>query len=438
MWMEGFMMDLKNRKADFSVKMCAAVLAIFIFYTQYFQHVIVAIPYMVTITGAALIAICGYFFIWHQIDFNEFSIKELNIFFLFYVVTLYTGAIGSASSAGIGYHIQNWLSYFLYFLVTPCVMYIVMTKKDIIMFVKLYGCFALFCALTLIVNPITAKENMVEQNARYTIGRSLNVNLLGQYFTFGCWCILFLIIFKPKLRFPGFISIGMLLYGVNMTGSRKNLIAIIMIIGLWFLFIWFPENKNQGLKIIVIVPALVLLVFLAYNKFYLGSTIANRMDHIITNSRGMRNSRFDMYEDAFSLFKQHPFVGWGFKGYSYYFFGNASGYSHATYAEVPACTGLVGSCLFFGMYIYSIKKVIKLILLTNHDEDLMETNKILRMDLILWCSILFMGVGVIYIYELIGYLIFGVLFATIRYAEWSILEVNNKRNTMGKVMNKTL
>ena len=417
-------MDLKNRQTDFSVKMCAVILAIFIFYTQYFQHVIFQIPYMVTITGAVLIGVCGYFFIWHDIDFNKFIINEVVVFFLFFIVTLYTGAIGSAGSAGIVFHIQNWLTYFLYFLIIPCVMYIVMTKKDIIMFVKSYGGFALLCAFTLMVNPIIPKEN-----GRYSIARSLNVNMLGQYFTFGCWCILVLIIFKPKLRFPGFISIGMLLYAVNMTGSRKNLIAILMIIGLWFFFIWFPENKKQGLKILVIVPLLVILVFVIYNKFYLGSTMANRMEYIFANSSGKRNSRFDMYERAFELFKQHPFVGWGFKGYSYYFFGNASAYSHATYAEVPACTGLIGSSLFFGMYIYSIKKVIRLILLTNHYKELNEVNKILRMDLILWCSILFMSVGVIYIYELICFLIFGVLFATIRYAEWSIMEVENKCNS---------
>lgn len=414
-------MNLKNRQTDSTDMICFVILALFIFYTQYFQYVVEELSYMVTILGGLLVTVCGYYFIAHGIDLREFAVKELVLFFLFYIVTLYTGVIGSVDKV---YHIQNWLTYFLYFLIIPCVMYVVMTKKDIMIFVKFYGAFAILCALTLIINPVKSQETMTVTNARYSIARSLNVNMLGQYFTFGCWCILLFLVFKPKLRLPGFALIGILLYAVNMTGSRKNLIALLLIIGIWFLLIWFPDNKKQGLKIIVLLPIVVFAIYLAYNKFYVGSTISYRMEHIITSASGKRNSRIDMYENAFELFKQHPFVGWGIQGYSYFF----GGYSHATYAEVPACTGLIGSCLFFGMYIYSIKKIIKLILLTNHDKDLEQTNKILRMDLILWCSILFMGVGVIYIYELICYFIFGVLFATIRYSEWRIMEVENNRS----------
>lgn len=415
-------MEIKNRKSDSTHILCALVFGVFIFYTQYFQYVFFEIPKLVTILGAALIGICMYYFIAYEIDLYEFSIKELQIFFVFYAVTFFTGFIGSFRNFGVSAHINSWIGCFLYFLIVPSIMYIVVTKGDILAFSKWYCIFALICALTLIVNPIRSNESLSVNDIRYTIGKALNVNMLGQYFTFGCWCTLLLVTLKPKFRLLGVASVGILLYAVEMTASRKNLIAILLIAGLWFLMVWFPENKKNGIKIIIISVLLAIVSYVVYTKFFLGSTLSLRMGNLFVNESGNRNSRFDMYEKAFELFRLHPFTGWGFKGYSYFFYSNSSAYSHATYAEVLACTGIIGCCLFFGMYIYSIRKVVKMIRFTNKKHELIDENRILKMILILWFSILFMGLGVIYIYELICYIIFGILFSTIRYVEWNIKE----------------
>lgn len=93
---------------------------------------------------------------------------------------------------------------------------------------------------------------------------------------------------------------------------------------------------------------LVIAVIYAYNKFYVGSSLEYRMTNLFMGADEGDDIRGNMYENAFELLKEKFITGFGFRGYSVYYEGNAGGYSHATYAELPACTGIVDASFILG------------------------------------------------------------------------------------------
>lgn len=410
---------LQDRKNDFSQTICAILLSAFIFYTQFYQYVVTEISGVATLLGGAVIGV-SFFFIYNQsINLYVFFGKDLGQFFLFWIVVLFTGAIGSIGYAGIVYHIKHWMVYFLYFLLIPSMMYIVMTKKDVYLFAEMYALFSLFCAIKLILYPVAYYETSVVTDVRYSIGKTCNVNQLGMYFSLGTWCMLLLMSVKPKLRIPGGAYMLIMLYANNMTQSRKNLIAMVTCVGLWFMLIWYKDHKQQSLYIMFLLPFLIIGGYIVYLKLYQGTNIQLRMQDLFNRLKTGDTSRIKMYKNAMAMFFEHPIFGFGIGGYGERY----GGYTHATYAELPACTGLMGCVLYLVMYIKSIIRVFRLIRISNGNESLKVANMLLRMSLILWAIIVFMSASVVYFYELFCFITFGILFATIRYAEWEIRDV---------------
>jgi O-antigen ligase len=63
--------------------------------------------------------------------------------------------------------------------------------------------------------------------------------------------------------------------------------------------------------------------------------------------------RIDLYSEAWKYFLQNPIFGLGFNQFRLY---NSKGmYSHSTYMEILANTGMVGAVLFFAPHIWCLK-----------------------------------------------------------------------------------
>lgn len=390
-------------------RILGVLLAIFIFYTQYLQYVCKPIPSMVSILGGVVI-LYGYLEIFSDKEcWSPFKVTEFSMLALFFGVTFVTGILFSPDMM---VHIKYWLMSFEYFLLVPCFMYLIKNKEDFFFFCALYLLLSLCCSFSLWHNPVVYYER-AEEGVRYSLSTSLNVNMLGQFLSLGCWCCCVLMTFFRKFEKFGLILITILFYANSLTGSRKNLIAILLIVGTWYILCWMPNHRKNFLHILIVTVLIIILVGYCYTHIYLGSDMANRMNELVVSSDGKQNARIDMYKIAWGIFKNNPLFGLGFHGYGF-FVGNINSYSHATYAEVIATTGLCGSILFLGMYIYSIIKIVINVVKVKRIVELEDTLILLKLALVLWFSILFMSIGVIYFYELFCFIIWGILFSMIQ------------------------
>ena len=120
---------------------------------------------------------------------------------------------------------------------------------------------------------------------------------------------------------------------------------------------------------------------------------------MLTEDDGAR-ARTDLYDVAFMLFSENPIIGIGYNN-----FGNVAGigyFSHSTYAETLACTGIIGCLLWFGPYFACAKK---LFLLHRYNKE--GCNRWIA----LYILIIFMGLfGIIY-YVFQSMVVFTMLFA---------------------------
>lgn len=412
-------MSILVPKLNISKRLPEYVMYIFVIYTLYIQYRGLVIPNAVTMLGALTLGIVLLYMLVTHFNLLDVLTPEITICLTFYFVTFFTGIFSSPHTST---HISRWTESFLYFLLSISMVYIAQKCSSVDKLAAFFCLFSLLCAVTLFIDPVLYRETSIQTNIRYSLATTLNVNTLGTYFMFGCWCMLFLMTFQKKLRFWGIVYLIAMLLAINKTGSRKNLIAIFILVVLWLFLIMFWENKRKPLKIIVFILVAGIGVYIISTQVFAGSVMALRMQELIQDLTSNSDSynRINMYKQGWNLFKEHPLFGVGFYGYAYYF----GGYSHTTFMEVLSCTGVVGSILYFGMYVYSICKIIWLIQITKYNKNLYRANMLLRLALILWAALLFMAVGVIHIYLVISFISFGILFATIREAEQMIKNSN--------------
>jgi O-antigen ligase len=196
-------------------------------------------------------------------------------------------------------------------------------------------------------------------------------------------------------------SIVLILFFMTMvllSGSRKSLLAAIIIV---FGFIIVMNKKTAIIGIIGAVATLGALLALPLlgvglpDELYVVSRFSN---FFTENSNSLR---FELYKESVVLFKESPIVGIGMGN-----FRHASTrftiYSHSTYAEILACTGLVGSLLY---YAGSVVIGYKLWFVYKQRE-----NRIFFWNaMVLIAMMLFMGAGTIHIYDKYPWILFAYL-----------------------------
>lgn len=168
-----------------------------------------------------------------------------------------------------------------------------------------------------------------------------------------------------------------------------------------------PFNKNRLkliMRIILIIIVLVILITII-RPIYEKSYISQRMINLITEATS--GVRHDMYVTGAELWGKHPFLGIGLQGYAYYY----GRYSHSTLVEIPVSGGLLGSFIYFLVYLVSIRKTILLIKITNKIENMKKENIQLRMILILWIMVLFYSTCIIHAYQFESFIVFAIIFS---------------------------
>jgi len=378
----------------------------FIFYFLYsaiVKVVLLNIPYI----NIFIVSLLLFFVILSFRKKNMYNIKrlfpfEVMVWLIFIVYCILTGFfIAKDLSKVISYSVN----FFEYISIIVVMLYISFNSKDggIRFFSTIFIFYGVFLSLSLISFP------SIEINDRYSVSEWSNENeialimMLGSFFTImgfkqRAWLN---IVWRTLIVF-------LLAYGILLTGSRKSLIGVALVITLEVGYLLLSPLLTRKSKRIL--PSLILLIFIIfsfltfYNYMYLGSILETRINELLIYGDEIR---FSMYNEAYILFNLHPLFGVGLGNFEVV--SSFGTFSHSTYAELISTTGLFGSICFALTY-FSIgtKLLSKLI----SSKSLVFINLSVQMT-ILFLLIMYLGLSVIQYDSIVAMFSFGCILAYI-------------------------
>lgn len=234
-----------------------------------------------------------------------------------------------------------------------------------------------------------------------TLGEHNNPNSLAVVMFAG----IFSLLIKYNGSLKSFFSIILLyipfMYTIIQTGSKKGLLSGIILFILWLHII----RKNDmaymtKIKKIVINITMVFLTSASifYILYYFVNTASwHRLELIFSSTSTL--SRISYYDEALEFFLDSPIMGIGFA--QFILNSKLGRYSHSTYAEVVACTGIIGTIIYF----YPIFMCGKNLWLKSKNNDYQST-----MLMVLYCIELLLGTTNIFMYDPIQMILWTILF----------------------------
>ena len=169
----------------------------------------------------------------------------------------------------------------------------------------------------------------------------------------------------PKFKFLFYIiAIFFLGYVSLFSGSRKSLFILLAGIALYY----FLTSKNNK---IIVASGLTGFIFLSY---YLIMTVPElykvlgiRVERMLNQVTGQgvvdssTRTRMLMIDYGITWFKQNPLIGYGLNNYRT-LLGRATGrttYSHNNYVELLVGVGVIGTFIYYYIYVHIIRKLFK-------------------------------------------------------------------------------
>lgn len=216
--------------------------------------------------------------------------------------------------------------------------------------------------------------NMVYIDGRASISSSVNVNTFAVYMMFGCGCMLRNLISEKHLLSSLVASLLVSFcytYIIIQAGSRKAAISLLLIvISCIIIFLLIALTKRTfgyAIFVILIVVICFAVVCFFFGELFLekGAVLQERLEDSETLVSGY-NVRVNLVMDAMDCFNNNIICGVGLNNYRFH--SSYGMYSHNSYAEALACTGLLGSIPLFCMLIeITIKHLLSLQFNFYHD-----------------------------------------------------------------------
>lgn len=153
-----------------------------------------------------------------------------------------------------------------------------------------------------------------------------------------------------------------------MCGTRKGL--IIVAVGLLLISIFNSKNPLSLIgKIGISVVVIIAMFFIIMKNPILYGAIGYRIESLLSGIAGGISdksfmSRMQFIIDAWKVFENNPIIGIGQDGYRYINSIEMNMYSHNNYTELLANLGLVGTGIYYSLYIKIFIKALKLIYIT--------------------------------------------------------------------------
>lgn len=351
---------------------------------------------MTLLLGAGIILCVFFHYLLNSTSISNAITFELKIWCLFTVVSLAFGLIVAVSLTDLIHAIITFIEYLILIF---SMVYISNQDNKIDFFINIYIIFSAICALSVIWGGVNFTST------RMTMSETTNPNTVGILLVIGIFCLLYQLDFKKLLT--TLLRIGLLflfLYVIVLTASRKSFISTVILLVFWILFVLkdvLKSTKKHRIRNLFIFISIIIIGINYFSSFLQDSGLIVRMQLFF---EGGNETRIDMYMTAFELFKNNPIAGIGLGNFrDVTMFGT---YSHSTYAEILACTGLIGTILYFTPYISQIIKISYL--MRDNDLNIAIHAKVLAGLLIV---LMFLGTGVINFYEMYPNIAFGFVIA---------------------------
>lgn len=194
-----------------------------------------------------------------------------------------------------------------------------------------------------------------------------NANTIGNYTLYSA-LISFYYITKGKNRWL-VVALVPLLFILVLSGSRKVFLALA--VGLLLYFIFNSIGKGKGIsvffRITLIIAGLIVIVF-ALSRIPALDFVFDRINVMLETISGKSLSdsstrvRLQLQEIGLTLFREHPFLGVGIDNAGIYggqAFGMTKYYLHGNYIELLADVGLIGTAIYYSIYLRMIFELFK-------------------------------------------------------------------------------
>lgn len=336
-----------------------------------------------------------------RISSGYYSIVPLLVIYILY--SLGTGVL----ARDFFYLISSIVTILSFTIICFDICYISNGEKNMDWLLKIITFVALLCAFQTILfgQPFRSAGVYVT-----TMSSHNNPNGLALVMVAGVFSLIQRMI-KGKNLIVLMVAIMIFVYVVTLTGSRKNLVACILLVGLWGGYTLFSRNTGltQGKKImwLCIIAIAVGFVSFYYRNYFFNSAIFARLSKLSDGSS--INGRVSLYKYAINLWKDNPFFGVGYDQYRVYI----GEMSHSTYAELLACSGIIGCLIWIIGMFTQFKK--NFILILNKGES--QFYYIFAMNILMFVIELVIGIGQVWMYDIIHLILLTYIFGAIQARE---------------------
>jgi len=326
-----------------------------IVYTVYIDQAFTNIPgFSIAVFSAMCILLLFYHF---KLRLQGGLLKELSYeskaYLVFYAIIFIPGLI---ISPDLGSYLHSFIKGIQYAVLFISVYYVVINKKNFDFIFKLLG-------ITILAYAITAYFNGTIESGtgRLLVSERGNPNDMAVLMYFGFVIIAYLWNKGLIYKVLSIVYIPLAFSNIALSGSRKGFLGVALFIILFFISSYLPSLSRKNLaKVVTSLIIIFSLAFVIYNwvvPMYSDSILFERLFQSYSNDESAIN-RLEMYRQAFDLFKEYPLFGVGFDNYKY--FSTFGVFSHSTYAEVLSCTGIIGTVIYFSIYVSIVCKLLKL------------------------------------------------------------------------------
>lgn len=384
-------------KADIFLILSKLFFVLFLLYYGWFQMVFFHISSMTFLLGSVMIYFIVMHFLINKTPILRSVTSELIVWSLFALTSFCFGMVVAVNTS---YVFNSVITFAENLVMIFGMVYISTQDKKIDFILNSYILFSLVCAIHTVFWGVYVTSNRISMSA------ATNPNTLGISMVIGIFCVLYKINFNKILpTLLSFSEVFLFLYVIVLSGSRKSFIGAAILFVIWFVFVRKEISKTvnkHGVKNTLLLLLVIIVGGYIFSSFLTDSPILVRLQQLFKSGD---EGRVNMYIEAFKMFEKSPIVGIGMNNYRV-FFGT---YSHSTYAEVLACTGIVGAVLYFIPYMMLINKT--WVLSKSNDINVAKNAKNIGGLLLV---LLFLGTGVIHFYEMDSSIAFGFIIAFCR------------------------
>ena len=333
--------------------------------------------------------------------------SEITCWIVYAILSFFTTAILCAGSSDTSY-ISDIIKFVQRLLILSMVAYICEQEGSIRFGLQLMAVTAIACAVSilLVVDDIQLKLSL-------STDANLSANDVGSIMAYGCFAVLFFLGKKDRaslllsiLKTSGIIC---LLIVIFLAGSRKSIIAVVIMVVLMILLCLRDYWSNQRFRQLFVVFLVGAAAFAFVYEFLLpyaqqtnlyarlfgrGAEIAQESDE----------SRVSLYVFALQDFLERPIFGLGFNK----FVAAHGNYSHSTYAEPLACSGIIG-LLYLYPYVSILRKQLYLVRVNVRGS----LERLKQKEIFVYlCMFLFIGIGIPYMYKDVPCILLGTFIAS--------------------------